>query len=86
MHPDISRFPMNVFYDETIIDATEKMSAKIFIGDIFGNYSFIIVEYGIEPQTGQSVQNVVEAAVAATIVSKLSKGIVCKFRSFTKSN
>ncbi|KAG0520989.1 hypothetical protein BDA96_08G122400 [Sorghum bicolor] len=73
MHPDISRFPMKVFYDETIIDATEKTSAKIFIGDIFGNYSFINVEYGIEHQTGQSVQNVVEAAVAATIVSKLSK-------------
>ncbi|OQU76246.1 hypothetical protein SORBI_3010G119050 [Sorghum bicolor] len=74
MHPDISRLPMKVFYDETIIDATEKTSAKIFIGDIFGNYSFINVEYAIEHQTGQSVQNVVEAAVAATIVSKLSKG------------
>jgi senataxin len=86
MHPDISRFPMKVFYDETIIDATEKMFAKIFIGDIFGNYSFINVEYGIEHQTGQSVQNVVEATVATTTISKLSKGIVCKFRSFTKSN
>ncbi|KAG0520991.1 hypothetical protein BDA96_08G122600, partial [Sorghum bicolor] len=75
MHPDISWFPMKVFYNETIIYAPEKTSAKIFIGDIFGNYSFINVEYGIEHQTGQSVQNVVEATVGATNISKLSKGI-----------
>ncbi|OQU79201.1 hypothetical protein SORBI_3008G110050 [Sorghum bicolor] len=52
----------------------ERLCEIDFIGDIFGNYSFINVEYVIEHHTSQSVQNVVEAAVATTIVSKLSKG------------
>ena len=86
MHPCISKFPNEAFYDGTIIDSTKNTTAKIFIGHIFCNYSFINVKDGIEQQIVQSVQNMVEAAVAATIVSKLSKGIVCKFRSFIKPN
>ncbi|CAD6342768.1 unnamed protein product [Miscanthus lutarioriparius] len=73
MHPYISKFPNTTFYDGRIIDATKNTAAKIFVGNIFGNYSFINIEDGIEEQIGQSVQNMVEAAVATTIVSKLSK-------------
>ena len=83
MHPYISKFPNTTFYDGRIIDATKNTAAKIFVGNIFGNYSFINIEDGIEEQICQSAQNMVEAAVATTIVSKLSKGIVRKFWSFT---
>jgi senataxin len=57
MHPYISKFPNTTFYDGRIIDATKNTAAKIFVGNIFGNYSFINIEDGIEEQIGQSVQN-----------------------------
>jgi hypothetical protein len=83
MHPNISKFPNKFCYNGTITDGTvdgiKGMGfADILTGPIFGHYSFINVEDGIEQHIGQSIQNGVEAAVAANIVERLSEGIVHK--------
>jgi hypothetical protein len=46
---------------------------------MFGNYSFINVEDGIEECIGQSPKNMVEVVVVANIIARLAEGIVCKF-------
>jgi superfamily I DNA and/or RNA helicase len=81
MHPYISRFPNANFYDGKIIDGTN-IVGYIFFSHIFDNYSFIHVEDGIEEQIGQSLVNMVEASVAASIVARLAERIVCKFIVF----
>lgn len=79
MHPQISKFPNEVFYDGKIIDGTKGMECGgFFLSRIFGNYSFINVKDGIEQRICQCVQNKVEAALVANIISRLSEGIVCK--------
>jgi senataxin len=81
MHPYISRFPNEAFYDGAIINGNEEAIKSlgcigIYLGHIFGNYSFIDIKDGMEQHIGQSVQNELEAALAANIVSRLSEGIV----------
>ncbi|KAL5648208.1 hypothetical protein ACJX0J_042563, partial [Zea mays] len=72
MHPYISKFPNENFYDGKLIDGTKyKSSMDIFLGHIFGMYSFIHVEDGVEEQIGQSLHNLVEAYVVSSIVGRL---------------
>ncbi|KAL5648067.1 hypothetical protein ACJX0J_042422, partial [Zea mays] len=72
MHPYISKFPNENFYDGKLIDGTKHNSSMdIFLGHIFGMYSFIHVEDGVEEQIGQSLHNLVEAYVVSNIVGRL---------------
>ena len=77
MHPCISKFPNEKFYDKKIIDGSNvrEYHCTYLPGSIFGPYSFIHVEGGSEEHTNQSFRNLVEADVAANIVGKLAKGI-----------
>ena len=77
MHPCISKFPNEKFYDKKIIDGpnVKEYHSTYLPGSIFGAYSFIHVEDGSEEHTGQSFRNLVEADVASDIVCRLAKGI-----------
>lgn len=77
MHPSISRFPNKNFYDGKIIDGPNvKDHCNSYLpGNIYGTYSFIHIEDGMEEHSGQSSKNMVEAAVAANIVDRLAEGI-----------
>ena len=80
MHPSISKFPNKKFYGGKIKDGTKEYDTiDIFLGHIFGPYSFIHVEDGTEQPIGQSLVNKVEAVVAASIVARLAEGIVSNF-------
>ena len=77
MHPCISKFPNENFYDNKIIDGpnVKEYHCTYLPGSIFGPYSFIHVEDGCEEHTGQGFRNLVEADVAANIICRLAKGI-----------
>ncbi|OEL32465.1 hypothetical protein BAE44_0006515 [Dichanthelium oligosanthes] len=77
MHPFISKFPNEMFYDGKIKDVTEAESklhvTGILFSHYFGNYSFFHVEDGIEEHYGQSLVNMVEVEIATATVKRLAK-------------
>ncbi|KAH0687926.1 hypothetical protein KY290_016580 [Solanum tuberosum] len=78
MHPKISLFPNNEFYEKKIMDGPNVTAAiyeKRFLkGDIFGSYSFINLSSGNEEQDERhSTRNKAEAFVVAEIVANLHK-------------
>ncbi|XP_074282369.1 uncharacterized protein LOC141606907 [Silene latifolia] len=78
MHPSISLFPNNNFYQKQIVDAAnvkEKGYNKAFLVEkMYGSYSFINVSGGKENfDKGHSPRNLVEAAVVDQIIKKLYK-------------
>ncbi|CAL2229729.1 unnamed protein product [Prunus armeniaca] len=78
MHPSISRFPKQEFYNNQILDGpnvSEVIYEKSFIeGRMYGPYSFINVANGKEEfDLGHSLKNMVEVAVVYEIVSSLYK-------------
>ncbi|XP_055826472.1 uncharacterized protein LOC129894890 [Solanum dulcamara] len=78
MHPKISLFPNNEFYEKKIMDGpnvTATIYEKRFLkGDIFGSYSFINVSSGKEVLDDKhSTRNMAEVLVVAEIVANLHK-------------
>ncbi|BFG15843.1 hypothetical protein CerSpe_021170 [Prunus speciosa] len=78
MHPSISRFPKQEFYNNQILDGpnvSEVSYEKSFVeGRMYGPYSFINVANGKEEfDRGHSLKNMVEVAVVYEIVSSLYK-------------
>ncbi|XVF06350.1 hypothetical protein REPUB_Repub06bG0040400 [Reevesia pubescens] len=76
MHPAISSFPNNEFYDGKILDATivkSRSHEKRFLhGSMYGAYSFINVAYGKEQfDCWHSPKNMVEVALVCEIVASL---------------
>ncbi|KAH0760508.1 hypothetical protein KY290_016581 [Solanum tuberosum] len=78
MHPKISLFPNNEFYEKKIMDGPNVTAAiyeKRFLkGDIFGSYSFINVSSGKEVLDEEhSTRNMAEVLVVAEIVTNLQR-------------
>jgi senataxin len=69
MHPFISLFPIITFYDGKIRDGpnVNDHQHNYLDGDIYGSYSFIHIEDGKEEQSGQSLKNMVQVAVAGRL-------------------
>jgi senataxin len=76
MHPSISLFLNNTYYDGKIIDGPNVNDHynRYLDGCMYGSYSFIHIEDGNEEQSGQSINNMVKAVVAGCIVQRLEKG------------
>lgn len=77
MHPSISKFPNERFYDRILIDGpnVKDYNNTYLDGHMYGPYSFIHIEDGFEENINQGSRNIVEAVVAANIVGRLSKGM-----------
>ena len=80
MHPSISLFPNRMFYENQILDGPnvkQRSNVRHFLeGKMYGSYSFINVAHGREEvDKSHSLRNMVEAAVASEIVSRLFKGM-----------
>ncbi|GJY19122.1 UvrD-like helicase, ATP-binding domain, P-loop containing nucleoside triphosphate hydrolase [Tanacetum coccineum] len=77
MHPSISFFPNQKFYQNQILDAQNVLSKsygkRYLSGPMFGSYSFINVVGGREEKDddGRSQRNMVEVAVVIKIVKNL---------------
>ncbi|GJN26634.1 hypothetical protein PR202_gb14583 [Eleusine coracana subsp. coracana] len=84
MHPEISKFPVTVFYDGKISDGpnvTCKSYEKWFLtGKMFVPYSFINVDGGHETteKHGRSLKNTIEVAAVVRIVQRLFKEAVSR--------
>uniref|UniRef100_A0A0E0DHM3 UvrD-like helicase ATP-binding domain-containing protein n=1 Tax=Oryza meridionalis TaxID=40149 RepID=A0A0E0DHM3_9ORYZ len=82
MHPEISRFPVAIFYDGKISDGSNVTSKnyerKFLASKIFGPYSFINVDGGHETteKNGRSLKNTIEVATVLRIVQRLFKEAV----------
>ncbi|KAL8171652.1 hypothetical protein V2J09_023456 [Rumex salicifolius] len=78
MHPSISRFPNQEFYQKKISDAQNVTSAsynKQFLeGRMYSSYSFINISAGKEDfEKGHSPRNLAEVAAVAELVGRLQK-------------
>ncbi|CAL4906592.1 unnamed protein product [Urochloa decumbens] len=79
MHPSISIFPNNSFYDGKISDAPSVMrnehQKKYLPGSMFGPYSFVNIGDGIEEfdELGHSRRNLVEVVVIEEILCSLQR-------------
>ncbi|KAI3975878.1 hypothetical protein MKX01_030723 [Papaver californicum] len=76
MHPSISVFPNEQFYNKQILDASnvkERSYNKIFLqGSMYAPFSFIDVSYGEEDfNDKRSLKNLVEVAVISEIIQNL---------------
>ncbi|KAG2574247.1 hypothetical protein PVAP13_7KG316209 [Panicum virgatum] len=82
MHPDISNFPVDTFYNGKVSDGPnvthENYNKKFLTGMLFGPYSFINVEGGHETteRYGRSLKNTIEVAVVVRMVQRLFKEAV----------
>ncbi|WOL07365.1 hypothetical protein Cni_G16105 [Canna indica] len=96
MHPSISLFPNANFYDNKILDgpnvAQISYRPTYLVGPMYGPYSFINIEHGIESldSLGRSRKNDIEAVVILQILTnlrigtmrrrqKLSVGVICPY-------
>ncbi|XP_012845866.1 PREDICTED: uncharacterized protein LOC105965866 [Erythranthe guttata] len=85
MHPSISWFPNSKFYRNRILDAPivqRRSYERCYLqGRIYGPYSFINIPGSNEEfdDFGRSRRNMVEVAVAVTLVHKLFKGMLRMF-------
>jgi senataxin len=82
MHPWISKFPVDSFYDGRITDGPNVLNRNYerqhLTGPMYGSYSFINIDDGNE-STGKrdrSLINAVEAAAVVRILQRLFKGSV----------
>ncbi|KAK9732490.1 hypothetical protein RND81_04G003600 [Saponaria officinalis] len=76
MHPTISSFPNQKFYENSIVDASHvklRSYTRTFLKEnMYGSYTFINVSTGKENfKKGRSPRNVEEAAVVNHIIGKL---------------
>ncbi|XP_026452236.1 helicase sen1-like [Papaver somniferum] len=76
MHPSISVFPNEQFYNKQILDASnvkeKSYNRKFLQGSMYGSFSFISVSYGEEEFNDKhSLKNVVEVAVISEIIENL---------------
>ncbi|KAI3840153.1 hypothetical protein MKX03_014480 [Papaver bracteatum] len=81
MHPSISVFPNEQFYNKKILDAsnvTERSFNKKFLqGSMYGSFSFIDVSYGEEELNDKhSLKNMVEVAAVSEIIDNLYKASI----------
>ena len=79
MHPTISQFPNNEFYNGLILDGPNVINRprenRFLKGDMYGSYSFINVDSAKEEfDNNYSTRNMAEVAVIAEIVANLYKG------------
>jgi superfamily I DNA and/or RNA helicase len=79
MHPSISLFPCEEFYDGKLSDAPivrEESYNKLFLeGEMYSSYSFINIAKGKEQfGHGQSLKNMVQVAVISEIIKSLYEG------------
>ena len=80
MHPEISRFPMSKFYRSKVRDAPSVLhrdyERKLLAGPMYGPYSFINIQGGMESsgKHDMSLSNAAEAAAVTWIVQRLFKG------------
>ncbi|WOL07350.1 hypothetical protein Cni_G16090 [Canna indica] len=96
MHPAISLFPNANFYDNKILDgpnfAQISHRPTYLVGPMYGPYSFINIEHGIESldSLGRIRKNDIEAVVILQILTnlrigtmrrrrKLSVGVICPY-------
>ncbi|XP_021725753.1 probable helicase senataxin [Chenopodium quinoa] len=82
MHPSISLFPNEQFYNNNIVDepsVTGRSYVKNYLkGDMYGSYSFINVPNTMENfNRGPSPRNFEEAAVVVRIIAKLFRDYYC---------
>lgn len=75
MHPEISQFPSEYFYDSQLYNGPNLLSscsASWHGNKKFGAYKFFDIEFGYEQKTSRnSVQNIQEAIVCAKLVKLL---------------
>lgn len=76
MHPDISRFPSQAFYEGRIEDGpdmAELTSRPWHTQPMFGTYKFFNVAGVEEPGAFNSIKNTSEVQIAKAIYSRLNK-------------
>jgi superfamily I DNA and/or RNA helicase len=84
MHPAISRFPAQEFYDSTLIDGTIDLLGNISPGlnppdskhlinnSVTGRPSLVFIDHtGNESMKGRSIVNVMEGHIVASVVEDL---------------
>ncbi|KAF8158282.1 SEN1 N terminal-domain-containing protein [Crassisporium funariophilum] len=74
MHPDISRLPSRIFYENRLLDGPDmahKTTQPWHIHKKFGTYRFFNVARGIEENSGRSIKNSTECQVAAELFGRL---------------
>lgn len=84
MHPSISLFPNNEFYEGDIINAPKVKEAiysrRFLHGNMYGPFSFINVASTVpeleEFNVRHSSKNMVEVAVVSQIIASLFEGMV----------
>ncbi|KAF7068246.1 hypothetical protein CFC21_074021 [Triticum aestivum] len=96
MHPEISKFPISSFYCRKVTDGPNVLhrdyERKLLDGPMYGTYSFINIQGGIESSGmhGTSLSNAAEVAAVTRIVqrlsqvdtkSKLSVGVVSPYKA-----
>ena len=75
MHPSISKFSIESFYDGKIIDRPNIKDYKnIYLhGHMYGPYSFIHVEDGFEENINLGSKNIVKTAMVPILLADLLK-------------
>ena len=75
MHPSISKFPNQKFYEGKIIDGPNvKDYNNIYLdGHMYGPYSFIHVEDGFEENINLGSKNIVKTAMVPILLADLLK-------------
>ncbi|KAI3847426.1 hypothetical protein MKW98_032752 [Papaver atlanticum] len=81
MHPSISAFPNEQFYNRQILDASNvkqrSYSKKFLQGSMYGPFSFVNISYGKEEFNDKhSLKNLVEVAVISEIIENLYKDTI----------
>lgn len=74
MHPEISQFPSEYFYDSQLYNGPNLLStcSASWHGQTFGAYKFFDIKFGRENKTNRnSVQNIDEAIACAKLVKLL---------------
>lgn len=74
MHPDISRLPSHLFYEDRLRDGPdmEKNTTQLWHSHPkFGTYRFFDITRGKEEQSGQSIKNMAECQVAVALFARL---------------
>ncbi|MED6176527.1 hypothetical protein PIB30_089119 [Stylosanthes scabra] len=78
MHPSISKFPSEEFYDKQLDDATivklRSYNKQFLKGEMYGSYSFINISRGKEQSNhDHSWKNIAEVAAVTQIIESLRK-------------
>lgn len=77
MHPDISRFPNEEFYNGIVENASNVQSPSyndVSCQDLYGAYAFLNVADGRERMSGKSFENPIECDVVQHLLNKLQAG------------